>query len=1389
MKKILIGLAAVVVLLIAAVFIVPSVIDWKSYEPEIAKAVRDATGRELRIDGDISVSVLPLSISIGEFRLSNAEGMPSPEMISVAGVDIKLALFPLIGRSVVVESLVVREPAIFLEVDAEGRPNWLFEPAMPAAPAPPAAEREAGLPISGLELADVRIEGGLFSFIDATTGQAIQARDIDVKITLANLASALAITGSTVLNDENVTLDVSVDSPQAILGDGRAKIEFALTTKHASITYDGGAQQKPVPGLDGAFDIDLPSVGALFAWLGAPLDPSQPDPGPLTMHAALTADGAKVTLEEATIVGEALDAKASGSFDASGEVAKVVLNVEAGVLDIDRYLPPETGIQRQHAEMPAEHGRPGDALAAIPDEPFDLGGLRQTEADVNVAIGGVKAKGFEIGRIALTTTLKDGVLDVNLSELGLYGGNVTGTVNLDGATDELSVAVNLAVAGVDVGALVKAATGETPVAGILATTVAATGKGANPRAVVESLAGNVTVDLGGIDVKDAPVGAISEVKLAIALPGLESPPSIKGSVVYNMQRVDLDVTLDPLGKVLAGETFALTAAIASKRINLAYDGAVQQQPVPGLDGTFELDVPSVGKLAAWLGQPLDASQPDPGPLKLHAVLAADGAKVVLKEATIEGEALDATASGSFDDSGEIAKIVLNVEAGVLDIDRYLPPPADEPAEAAAPTEAPEGPGDALAGIPEEPFDLSGLRQAEADITVALGGVKAKGFELGRVALATTLKAGVLDINLSELALYGGNVKGTIKLDGATDVLGVALALAVDNVDVGALAEAAIGMAPVAGILSSDIEARGEGANPRALVESLVGKFAVALGEVDVKIAPVPVSEISLALDMPGVESPSSIEAGVVYNAERIDVALKLDPLKTVLAGERFNIDARLASKLISVAYAGAVQQQPVFGLDGAFDLDVSSVGELAAWLGQPLDASQPDPGPLKVHAALAADGAKVALNEATIEGKALKVNAKGSFDGSGDVAQFAADVVVELANLDAYLPPEKEGEEAAETEAAPAGEKKSQGWSEEPIDFSPLSQANDEARITIGKIVYKDIAIENGVITVTMLNGVLNAAIDKLGMAGGTIDTKVTVDASRPQAALAYQATVANVQALALLKAFADTDQLSGTVHFNANGQAVGANQKQIVETLNGGGGFKILDGAIHGIDIAETIRSMGSLGMGEDGPPQKTDFAEISGTFNIVNGLLENRDFQMLAPLVRVTGAGLVPMPPQTVDYKAELKLVASTEGQGGDAALGGLPIPVVISGPWADPSYGIDWGAVLAAAALDPARLAAMPADMLDAAKGFGVDLPLPGLGGGDGEGIGGILDAVIGGGSDEESSGVGGLIEGILGGGSSDTSGAEEPAEQESVAPEEIPGKIIEDAGEALKSLFGN
>ena len=312
---------------------------------------------------------------------------------------------------------------------------------------------------------------------------------------------------------------------------------------------------------------------------------------------------------------------------------------------------------------------------------------------------------------------------------------------------------------------------------------------------MENLTASLAIDLGGVDVKDAPAGAISELKANLELPGLASPPSLKASVVYNKQRVGLEATLDPIDRILAGEAFAAKVAVSSALVKAGYDGRVLQEPVPGLDGVFDLDVPSVGKLAAWLGQPLDPAQPDPGPLRVKAAFTGDGAKVALEEATIQGTALEVKASGSYDGSGEIAKIVLDLESGVLDIDRYLPAPPKKSAkaktkpEAETPKQATKkagGQGNPLAAIPDEPIDFSGLRQAEADLRIAIGGIKAAGFTLGKIAFTSRLKQGVLDADLSEMRLYGGNVKGTVRLDGSGDVLGDKTDLSLAGIDVGKL---------------------------------------------------------------------------------------------------------------------------------------------------------------------------------------------------------------------------------------------------------------------------------------------------------------------------------------------------------------------------------------------------------------------------------------------------------------------------------------------------------------------------------------------------------------------------------------------------------------------------
>ncbi len=321
MKKVLLGIVAFLIVLVLVAFFGPAAYDWNGHKSDIADAVRDATGRELVIDGDISVSLLPeVSVDLSGVRLSNAPGAETADMVTVGAVSLRLDPFALITRAVVIKSLVITEPTVNLAVDATGRPNWAFEP---AAGATEAAEAGGGEPASlpDIIIENFRLEQGAVTFANALTGQTVTAESINAALVLPGLDSPLAFTGDLVLNGEAVTVSVDVDNPAKAMAGGRFALAAKLESRLIHLNYDGGAQQRPAPGLDGAFFFDLESVGELAAWLDRPLAEGQPDPGPLRVTARFSADGAKASLDEMTIDGHGLSATALGSFDATGDFA------------------------------------------------------------------------------------------------------------------------------------------------------------------------------------------------------------------------------------------------------------------------------------------------------------------------------------------------------------------------------------------------------------------------------------------------------------------------------------------------------------------------------------------------------------------------------------------------------------------------------------------------------------------------------------------------------------------------------------------------------------------------------------------------------------------------------------------------------------------------------------------------------------------------------------------------------------------------------------------------------------------------------------------------------------------------------------------------------------
>ena len=108
-------------LLVVALLVIPSFINWNTYKSEIADQVRALTGRELIIGGDIDLKIFPSPRLVAEnVSLSSIEGAQSPDLVSLRSVEVRIALAPLLGGNIGIETVQLIEPQVFLEVLADG---------------------------------------------------------------------------------------------------------------------------------------------------------------------------------------------------------------------------------------------------------------------------------------------------------------------------------------------------------------------------------------------------------------------------------------------------------------------------------------------------------------------------------------------------------------------------------------------------------------------------------------------------------------------------------------------------------------------------------------------------------------------------------------------------------------------------------------------------------------------------------------------------------------------------------------------------------------------------------------------------------------------------------------------------------------------------------------------------------------------------------------------------------------------------------------------------------------------------------------------------------------------------------------------------------------------
>lgn len=123
-KRLGLLLVTVLLLLIIAVGLFMAIFDPNDYKTEIQQAVKDETGRDLTIAGDISWSWYPaLGVDVADITLSNAEGFGDEPQMQANSASIYVQVLPLISGNIEVDGIALDGLILRITRNAQGVSN------------------------------------------------------------------------------------------------------------------------------------------------------------------------------------------------------------------------------------------------------------------------------------------------------------------------------------------------------------------------------------------------------------------------------------------------------------------------------------------------------------------------------------------------------------------------------------------------------------------------------------------------------------------------------------------------------------------------------------------------------------------------------------------------------------------------------------------------------------------------------------------------------------------------------------------------------------------------------------------------------------------------------------------------------------------------------------------------------------------------------------------------------------------------------------------------------------------------------------------------------------------------------------------------------------------
>ena len=556
--KALLIIAALIGFSVLSIYAYLSSLDPGGFRDDIAQVVKQTTGRDLAIKGDISFKVFPAPKLVVEgVSLSNARWGARTNLMSADRVVAQVALVPLFSRTISIERIVLIRPVLNLEVNAKGERNWNFWDS--------ASSSSASTSALFVDISNVDVRSGRISYLRHGAARPTVLKVQQLKLRSKGFMQPLDVRFSGRFNRRAFRINGETGSLATLFRNDPFDVNLRVSSGSGFATVKGGVKRPmELKGVRADLTLNARDLAEFI----------NPRGGKSRDRVALTGQG-RIRDKNGRYIVDKLEIS-FGESDLVGSVSIGRNRIKAALgskhLNLD--------------EVFAGNMEKRGSSRLISDDPLPVEALRAVDADVHFSGRRVILRGVRFDRLNMNANLRAGRLQLKPSS-GLYGGKMESSFVLDARAATPRFSLEVSGSRVNMGNLLNALRDKRMMTGSTGQLyINLEGQGRTPRAMTASMSGRFLTSVGPGRIHNGAIkrlGADALMQLARAF-----DPADKSDRVTDMQcgviRFDVKRGIARTDRGIAAETKRMNV-IGSGTINFAteaIDLALKGQPREGV---------------------------------------------------------------------------------------------------------------------------------------------------------------------------------------------------------------------------------------------------------------------------------------------------------------------------------------------------------------------------------------------------------------------------------------------------------------------------------------------------------------------------------------------------------------------------------------------------------------------------------------------------------------------------------------------------------------------------------------------------------------------------------------------------------------------------------------